>query len=499
MAFEQDVFISYAHIDNQPLLEESKGWVTRFHRILETRLAQLIGAKPKIWRDEKLQGNDKFGPEILEQLPKVVVLVLVLTPRYVKSEWCLRELHHFYQEAATSGGLLKGNKSRVFMAIKTPIPLEERPEDLQDFLGYEFYEVDAGRLVEYSHEFGRDMELKFVQKVNDLAGDIEKLLTALAEAPELEGPELDDLPVVVSPSGKVVYLAETSGELAATRDAIRRELELAGHAVLPERPLPNTAQFTADVKQLLAQSDLSVHLLAGGDSPLQPEDSFAAQLTQFETARMREQLHAALEWSQQKPGFAQIAWVPSDLERQFWSQEVADLPRQLDALQTTVEELKTVIQMRIDKPHPIVSTTEGAGELPTLYLDYHRRDIDNLEPDFEELYDYLAEHFTLLVPNYGGDEGVMSSEQKLQEADGVLLFYGQGSGVWFKSRLNALTKSLSATQTDLPRAVYLGTPKKGAKDKWQPPEWLTAIRQGESFSEALLADFVTRFGAESGG
>ena len=80
MAFEQDVFISYAHIDNQPLLEDSKGWVTRFHRILETRLAQLLGAKPKIWRDEKLQGNDKFGPEILEQFPKVALLVSVLTP-----------------------------------------------------------------------------------------------------------------------------------------------------------------------------------------------------------------------------------------------------------------------------------------------------------------------------------------------------------------------------------------------------------------------------------
>ena len=405
----------------------------------------------------------------------------------------MRELHHFYQEAAKSGGLLKGNKSRVFMAIKTPIPLEERPEDLQDFLGYEFYEVDAEHLVEYSHEFGRDMELKFVQKVSDLAGDMEKLLTALAAEPVVEEQ------AVAAPSGKVVYLAETSSDLAATRDAIRRELELAGHTVLPDRPLPNTAQFTTEVEQLLAQSDLSVHLLAGGDSAPQLEDSFAAQMTQFETARMREQLHVALDWSQQTPGFAQIAWVPGDRERQFWSLEVADLPRQLDALQTTVEELKTVIQMRIDNPNPVPSTTEGAGELPTLYLDFHRRDFENPEPDFEELYDYLAEHFTLLVPDYGGGEGIVSSEQKLQQADGVLIFYGQGSGVWLKSRITAVHKSLSASKADLPRAVYLGNPRKGAKDKWKPPEWLTAIRQGESFSEELLADFASRFGVESGG
>ncbi|MGK7907821.1 MAG: TIR domain-containing protein [Synechococcus sp.] len=493
MAFEQDVFISYAHIDNQPLLEDSKGWVTRFHHILETRLAQLLGAKAKIWRDDKLQGNDEFGPEIVDQLPKVALLVSVLTPRYVKSKWCLRELHNFYEAAALSGGLKRGNKSRVFVAIKTPIPREERPENLQDFLGYEFYEVNADRLVEYSHEFGRDMELKFVQKVNDLAGDMEKLLTVLADDAE-PGEQ-----AMASPSGKVVYLAETSSELAATRDAIRRELELSGHAVLPDRPLPSTAQFTTEVEQLLAQSDLSVHLLAGGDSEPQSEDSFAAQLTQFETARMREQLHVALEWSQKTPGFAQIAWVPGDRERKFWSQEVADLPRQLDALQTTVEELKTLIQTRIENPRPVVSNTGGAGELPTLYLDFHRRDFEDPEPDFEDLYDYLSEHFTLVVPDYDAGEGVMSSEQKLQQADGVLVFYGQGSRVWFDSRIKALTKSLSFTKADLPRAVYLGNPPKGAKEKWQAPEWVSTIRQGESFSEELMEDFMARFSLKSGG
>ncbi|MEM9567130.1 MAG: toll/interleukin-1 receptor domain-containing protein [Cyanobacteria bacterium P01_E01_bin.34] len=495
MAFEQDVFISYAHIDNEPLLEDSKGWVTRFHKILEKRLAQFMGVKPKIWRDEKLQGNDKFGPEIVEQLPKAALLVSVLTPRYVKSEWCLRELHHFYQEAAKTGGLLKGNKSRVFIALKTPIPREERPEDLQDFRGYEFYELDADRFVEYSHELGRDMEVKFVLKVTDLARDMEKLLKVLAAE------SLAEEPALVSPSGKVVYLAETSSELTSIRDAIRRDLELAGHVVLPDRPLPNTAQFTTEVEQLLAQSDLSVHLLAGGNSAPESEDWFAAQLSQFEMARMQEQLNAALEWSQKTPGFAQIAWVPGDRERQFWSQEVEDLPRHLDAMQTTVEELKTVIQMRIDNPPPVVSTKGSVGELPTLYLDFHKRDFENPEPDFEELYDYLAEHFTLLVPNYdaGSGDGVMSSEQKLQQADGVLIFYGQGSRVWFDSRINALTKSLSFTQADLPRAVYLGNPSKGAKDNWQPSEWLTVIRQGESFSEELLAGFVARFGVEAGG
>ena len=34
-----DVFISYAHIDNETIEEDQKGWITQLHRILQVRLA----------------------------------------------------------------------------------------------------------------------------------------------------------------------------------------------------------------------------------------------------------------------------------------------------------------------------------------------------------------------------------------------------------------------------------------------------------------------------
>lgn len=48
MRFEKDIFISYAHIDNESLVDGDKGWITEFHRSLEIRLAQLLGQKPVI-------------------------------------------------------------------------------------------------------------------------------------------------------------------------------------------------------------------------------------------------------------------------------------------------------------------------------------------------------------------------------------------------------------------------------------------------------------------
>ena len=63
MEFENDVFVSYAHIDDQALVEGQKGWIANLHRALEIRLAQLLGKQPKIWRDLKLSGNDVFSEE----------------------------------------------------------------------------------------------------------------------------------------------------------------------------------------------------------------------------------------------------------------------------------------------------------------------------------------------------------------------------------------------------------------------------------------------------
>jgi hypothetical protein len=49
MHFEQNLFISYAHIDDQPLTPGEKGWITRFHASLKAILSMRMGREAKIW------------------------------------------------------------------------------------------------------------------------------------------------------------------------------------------------------------------------------------------------------------------------------------------------------------------------------------------------------------------------------------------------------------------------------------------------------------------
>ena len=85
-------------------------------------------------------------------MPRVAVLASIVSPRYVKSDWCLRELREFWKASDASGGLRVGNKTRVFKIVKTPVPLEQQVGEFQDVLGYEFYTVDpdSGRARELS-------------------------------------------------------------------------------------------------------------------------------------------------------------------------------------------------------------------------------------------------------------------------------------------------------------------------------------------------------------
>ena len=181
MDFERDLFISYSHIDNQPLSREQQGWVSQFHRDLETMLSMRLGAEVHIWRDNKLQGNDIFSDEIVQQFPDTALFISVLSPRYVRSEWCTREINEFCRVAKQTIGLVVQNKTRIFKVIKTPVEDQEPlPAEVRGVLGYEFFTYDEQeRALELDPAFGEDISQAYLRKLNTLAWDIVDLLKSL--------------------------------------------------------------------------------------------------------------------------------------------------------------------------------------------------------------------------------------------------------------------------------------------------------------------------------
>ncbi len=185
MAFEKQVFISYAHIDNEPLSEKQLGWITRFHVSLSAMLSMRIGRKAEIWRDNKLSGNDIFADEILQQFPQTALLISVVTPRYVESEWCTREAREFCRTADLTGGVVVDNKSRVLKVVKIPGGDENPlPEPMKLALGYPFYVFDDQQTpLELDPAYGEEFTQKYNLKMAKLAFDIAQLIKKIESEP----------------------------------------------------------------------------------------------------------------------------------------------------------------------------------------------------------------------------------------------------------------------------------------------------------------------------
>lgn len=198
-----DLFISYAHLDNRSISKGQEGWISSLHDSLEVRLGQLLGRPPRIWRDDKLRGNDEFEDEIILKFLKTKAFLAVISPCYLKSDWCMKELHEFIEEAATDEGIDIGSKSRIFKVVKTFVPHEQHPDEIRGLLGYDFFLKDKrDKLVEFSPERDFPTYQQFLEKLEDVACDICELIKEMdrQDASVVTQPE--------SPLGEALYPEE---------------------------------------------------------------------------------------------------------------------------------------------------------------------------------------------------------------------------------------------------------------------------------------------------
>ena len=209
MNFEDDAFISYAHLDNISLQKGTAGWVAKLHLDLENRVGVKLGKRPHIWRDPKLKGNDVFAERLVARLRRVASLVSVVSPAYIRGEWTRKELLEFWKAAEEQGGIQIRDKSRIFKVLKTKVPLEKQGPELQSVLGYDFFKEDAasGRVQEFDENiYGPEIRHEYWARVEDLAHDISSLLEML-----------DDPELASKPESDCVYLAETTSDLKDKR------------------------------------------------------------------------------------------------------------------------------------------------------------------------------------------------------------------------------------------------------------------------------------------
>jgi len=489
MDFEKHLFISYAHLDNRTTPDDDEGWVTRFHKYLETYLSQNIGEEAKIWRDERLRGNDIFANEILKQFPKTAVLVSILSPRYLESEWCLREVNEFCRIAEENGGLtVDDNKARVLNAMLKKVPAERReqlPAILKTALGYEFFyhETISNRELPLDPPFGKEIAEIYRRQIYFLAEDIAELISKLKQKDS--GGTLPQVPC----KKPRVYLAECGYDLRDDRERIRGELRAQGYITLPDQlaRLPDLeTDYMAEVGRLLDQCRLSVHLVGKslGTVPDGPSKKPVVQLQNEVAAKKCEE-----------GGLRRVIWLPEGTrseqpEQQDFIealQKVADLQRGADLVKADLETFKAALYaalQKLEKPEPSIPKSDGA-HLVYLICDERDRSATMTVRKFLK-----GQGRETQIPVFEGDAATVrhANQESLKQCDAVIVFYGAGDEAWKRTVENDVKKmkGYRGGKPLLASYTYLAGPLTADKKDLIELEEPNLINGLEGFSEAAM-------------
>jgi len=473
-----DLFISYSHIDDEPWGAAQHRWVNELHKELQARLAMVMGRNVRIWRDPQVRGNEQLTPLVTAALSDSRMFVFVLSPRYLKSDWCSREFETFLREMRRrSAG---GSRSPVLKIIKTPVNPAELPEPVRDMLGYEFFREEAsGKFRELYPE-----TREFWQKVDDLAQDVSDFLSG-AEAR--------------GGGKKVVYLAESTEDIRPARDKIRRELVQRGYRVVPDTMLPwSVDELLPRIRSELDKAALSVHPV-GARYGLIPEgaDRSIVEL-QVEAASAGNAQTSHLIW------IAPEASQPAEPKQEEFLQRLRQVyaeGRGTELLeQKPLEELKTRLVEKLETPPaPRPLPESQLPEKQRIYLICEPASIQSVKP----LVEYLRKQgYQVDLPLMEGSEQEMRQDHQdtLVWCDAVLIYSSGPRQAWLRAKQRDLWKApgWGRTKRMAAQAIYIEEVTLSETMQYPGDEFLL-IHGSSAFAPQTLSRFLEQLRGIMGG
>ncbi len=436
--YDYDIFVSYAHVDDEPLAGADKGWISTLISCVKTRLAQILGRSDaySLWMDHELASHVKITPQIMDTLSRTATLIIVLSPGYVASEWCKREKDTFLNLVKECGG------SRVFVVERDMVEEHERPSELSDLKGFKFWRRDReGKppriLGSPKPEYPADRE--YYNLVDDLSHELATELRSLKVA---AGPTDTAVTETTHPEQPTVFLAQVTDDLETERNNVKRYLKQVGINVLPDtwyRQEPNAFRETA--QRDLAACELFVQLLSGvgGRKPPDlPQGYVKLQIGLARTAGI-----PVLQW--RSPAL-ELANVEEEEHRAILDGNTVRAE--------AIEDFKREIRSRLlEKPAPEPKLSAF------VFVNMETPDRPLAEEVCSVLDAYGAD-YVLPVESDNPAENRRDLEQNLLTCDGVIVIYGASTVTWVRRQLLECRKILVGRERPLRAfAVIEGPPQ----------------------------------------
>jgi len=420
-------------LDNQQTFSGEVGWVSEFKKSLEMRLSQLIGMKPKILltNSKEFEGVENQNMENIDY-SKVAVFIPILSRFYLKTESNLIQLDEFCKVRNENKPIAHGGIPFVFKVLKNPSNKSIHPITIHHNNEYQFFSKNKedDTIMEWSPSLSNQTEKMFWSKIDDIAIDIFEYFKSI-------GHFIENKKEINYQNGINIYLAESSGDTVNYRNIFKRQLADNGHQVFPKKPLSTQMPVVySEIVQNLSQTVLSIHIL-GSDYGLVPEGSNRS-LVELQNDVADEVLS--------KKGGNRIIWIPENVIPTDERQKILieDIHISMKGIGTAelvvgdIEVCKSLIEDAITRieNNKLNNSTDGITNIgnSTIYLIYDVYD----RAQISNLVNYLKLlNIDVVTSTDGADETEIRSKHiaNLKNCDAVMIYYGNGSELWLKTRL----------------------------------------------------------------
>lgn len=434
-----DVFISYAHFDNEPGPEGVR-WVTQLHDHLRSALRQRLGRGAddlSIFLDSVVKANQQL-PELLEAVSNSAVLLVVGSRAWASRDWTLRELETFC--AATN------DPSRIFLAEYLPLHHSDSyPPQINDHLRIELHSSDSGGL---AIPFSPVSDAKrFRDSVHRLAEQIGERLMVMRHA-RAAGPAIAPArPAAVPPvvcEGCCVLIAQPTDDLGDSADQLDHFLRQYGIQTKFVGNLPQGGlEFASGFERHLSECSLFVQLL--GPYPGRKPPDLPIGYTVF-------QAQAA-----QAAGIEIMQWRRPDVDPAAADPGYAELLDGETVILSSFEEFKEAVKNRI-----LARAAPPPARKPPSALVFIDADPADLDVAKRVQKEFAAHKFAAAVPSRHetAEEARLELQEYLVDSDVIIFLYGASKPTWIKGQLKLYTKLQHQRESE-PKlvAIYTGPPQ----------------------------------------
>jgi hypothetical protein len=476
-----DVFISYAHADDEVPQGARTGWVTtlvgELRKILRRKLG---GSGAEIWMDHQLAADAAVSDELRARLRESRTLILVMSPGYQQSDWCQRELANFL--LASESKRLRAN---VFVIEIEPVERTSWPRALQDleltpvrFWSREFEDA-APVLLGYPLP-PLDGSSSYWRNLNELAHWLAARLAA---------------PAAPADTLRVVLVAETTDDLDEQRESVAALLRQQHFEPVPPRGYPRDTEnaYLQALRSDLREASLFVQLLGPYEGKRLPAGEPAVTLQAREAlAAHRDRALTLLQW---REATLDLASVKSESHRRLLSGPFVRA--------SGIEEFRRAILDTLANARSARSPESGAGpavEQPfniCVEADPADRDLESALVETLKANDVVA-----VVPPPGDanepfPRALERHRQVLGGSAGVLFVYGQASLSWLTGRVTYAAQAMGLGRSNVWGAV-VDAPSSRPKIPFTNQNLVT-IDFRDGFDPSKISSFVEMLRLQAGG